>query len=160
MHEPTTMHPRRLRAELEAMESLLVDLCEELEEYEQLKSADLSVISVAAFDELADGLIKARIAAVLSQGALAQCLELKEQQIQRYEAEQHASASYRRLREVERALGFGSKTRFSFQGPLAKVIQVRAEPGNRGRAPAVFGGRRAPGESNHQRLTANAASVS
>ena len=99
------MHPRLLRAELEAMESQLADLREELEEYEQLKSADLSVISVATFDELADGLIKARIAAGLSQRALAQRLEIKEQQIQRYEAERYASASYRRLCEVERALG-------------------------------------------------------
>ena len=59
------------RAELEAMESQLVDLREELEEYEQLKSADLSVISVATFDGLVDGLIKARIASGLSQRALA-----------------------------------------------------------------------------------------
>ena len=66
LQESTTVHPRLLRAELEAMESQLADLREELEEYEQLKSADLSVISVATFDELADGLIKARIAAGLS----------------------------------------------------------------------------------------------
>ena len=105
LQESTTVDPRLLRAELEAMESQLADLREELEEYEQLKSADLSVILVATFDELADGLIKARIAAGLSQRALAQRLEIKEQQIQRYEAERYASASYRRLCEVERALG-------------------------------------------------------
>ena len=61
--ERTNVHPKLLLAEWEAMESQLADLREELEEYEQLKSADLSVISVATFDELADGLIKARIAA-------------------------------------------------------------------------------------------------
>ena len=102
--ERTDVHPRLLRSELEAMRSQLADLREELEEYERLKAADPSVISVASLDELADGLIKARIAAGLSQRALAERLELKEQQIQRYEAERYASASYRRLCEVARAL--------------------------------------------------------
>ena len=101
----TNVHPRLLQAEVEALKSQLADLRTELEEYEQLKSADLSAISVASFDELANGLIKARIAAGLSQRALAQRLNLKEQQIQRYEAERYASASYRRLCEVAHALG-------------------------------------------------------
>ena len=60
--ERPDVHPRLLQAEREAMESQLADLREELEEYEQLKSAELSVIYVASFEELADGLIKARIA--------------------------------------------------------------------------------------------------
>ena len=59
--ERTDVHARLLQAERESMESQLMDLRVELEEYEQLKSADLSVISVASFEELADGLIKARI---------------------------------------------------------------------------------------------------
>lgn len=103
--ECSDVHPRLLRAELEGMKSQLADLRQELEEYEQLKSADLSAISVASFDELANGLIKARIAAGLSQRALAERLNLKEQQIQRYEAEGYASASFRRLCEVAHALG-------------------------------------------------------
>ena len=103
-NERTDVHARLLRAEREAMESQLADLREEMEEYERLKSAKLSVISVASLEELADGLIKARIAGGLSQRALAQRLRLKEQQIQRYEAERYASASYRRLCQVARAL--------------------------------------------------------
>lgn len=102
--ERADVHPRLRRAELEAMKSQLADLREELEEYERLKTSDPPVILVASLDELADGLIKARIAAGLSQRALAERLELKEQQIQRYEAERYASASYRRLCEVARAL--------------------------------------------------------
>ena len=102
--ERTDVHPRLLRAELEAMRSQLSDLRAELDEYEQLRSAELSAIPVASFDELASGLIKARIAAGLSQRALAERLNLKEQQIQRYEAEGYASASFRRLCEVARAL--------------------------------------------------------
>jgi transcriptional regulator with XRE-family HTH domain len=100
----TDVHPRLLQAEREAMESQLADLEAELAEYERLKSADLSVITINSFDELAEGLIKARIASGLSQRALAERLGLKEQQIQRYEAERYASASYQRLREVAAAL--------------------------------------------------------
>jgi transcriptional regulator with XRE-family HTH domain len=99
------VHPRLLQAEREAMESQLADLEAELAEYERLKSADLSIITINSFDELADGLIKARIASGLSQKALAERLGLKEQQIQRYEAERYSSASYQRLQEVAQALG-------------------------------------------------------
>lgn len=103
------VHPRLLRAEREAMESQLADLQAELAEYERLKSADLSVITINSFDELADGLIKARIASGLSQKALAERLGIKEQQIQRYEAERYGSASYQRLCEVAEALGLRIK---------------------------------------------------
>ena len=74
------VHPRLLQAEREAMEGQLADLRAELAEYDRLKSADLSVISINSFDELADGLIKARIASGLSQKTLAERLGLKEQQ--------------------------------------------------------------------------------
>lgn len=100
-----SVHPRLAEAEREAMESQLEDLQAELSEYDHLRDADLSMISVNSFDDLADGLIKARIASNLSQKALAERLGLKEQQIQRYEAERYASASYQRLREIAGALG-------------------------------------------------------
>ncbi|MDE0343954.1 MAG: helix-turn-helix transcriptional regulator [Deltaproteobacteria bacterium] len=103
--ERTNVHPRLLRAELDAMRSQLADLREELKEYEQLKSADPSEISVDSIEELADGLIKARISSGLSQRALAKRLEIKEQQVQRYEATRYGSASYQRLCEISRALG-------------------------------------------------------
>ena len=109
----------------------LADLRDELKEYERLKSAELSVISVTSFDGLADGLIKARIAVGLSQRALAQRLELKEQQIQRYEAERYASASYKRMCQIAHALGVRIENEIllpvvpaSFEGLLAKVSQV------------------------------------
>lgn len=90
--------------EREALESLLDDLKTELQEYEQLKSGEVSTISVDSLEELARALIQARIASNLSQRALAQRLGLKEQQIQRYEAEAYSSASYRRLCRVAWAL--------------------------------------------------------
>lgn len=125
------VHPRLLQAEREAMESQLAELQADIAEYEHLKSADLSVISINSFDELADGLIKARIASGLSQKALADRLGLKQQQIQRYEAERYASASYQRLREITDALGVRIKNDIllpvapnSFGGLVNKLRQV------------------------------------
>jgi transcriptional regulator with XRE-family HTH domain/Zn-dependent peptidase ImmA (M78 family) len=125
------VHPRLLRAEREALESQLADLQAELAEYDRLKSADLSIISINSFDELADGLIQARIASGLSQKALGDRLGLKEQQIQRYEAERYASASYQRLQEIANALGVRIKNDIllpvapnSFGGLVSKLRQV------------------------------------
>ena len=59
---------------------------------------------MASFEELAEGLIKARVTGVLSQRSLAQRLKLNERQIQRYEMDHYASASYRRPCQVARAL--------------------------------------------------------
>lgn len=125
------VHPRLLQAEREAMESQLADLQAELAEYDRLKSADLSMISINSFDELADGLIQARIASGLSQRALADRLGLKEQQIQRYEAERYASASYQRLQEIASALGVRIKNDIllpvapdGFGGLVSKLRQV------------------------------------
>ncbi|RBP05026.1 helix-turn-helix protein [Roseiarcus fermentans] len=125
------VHPRLLQAEREAMESQLADLEAELAEYDRLKSADLSMISIDSFDELADGLIRARIASGLSQKALADRLGLKEQQIQRYEAERYASASYQRLREIASALRVRIKNDIllpvapaNFGGLVSKLRQV------------------------------------
>jgi transcriptional regulator with XRE-family HTH domain len=55
-------------------------------------------------ETLPDTLIRARIAAGLSQAALAERLGMKPQQVQRYEATKYASASLTRLLEVARAI--------------------------------------------------------
>ena len=82
----------RAKAQKDAFQSQLADLRRELEEYEALKQGAVSSIAIDSFDDLGLGLIKARIAAGLSQKALAKRLGIKEQQIQRYEAERYVSA--------------------------------------------------------------------
>jgi len=100
-------YPDRDIAELErdAMRSQLADLRAELEEYEALESGRLKVVEVEDLSDLPRVLIQARIAAGLSQRELAERLGLKEQQVQRYEATEYASASLSRILEVVRALG-------------------------------------------------------
>lgn len=99
------LHPRLFRAQLDAIQSQFEELLDELEEYERLKSGSVGIIEIDSLEELAVGLIKARIASGQSQRELAEKLNLKEQQIQRYEADRYASASYQRLMQVARAIG-------------------------------------------------------
>jgi transcriptional regulator with XRE-family HTH domain len=63
------------------------------------------VLARESFEDLPSALIQARIASGLSQKELAGRLNLKEQQIQRYEATEYASASLERINDVIRALG-------------------------------------------------------
>ena len=101
----STLHPRLLQAEQEALASQLTDLREQLAEYDALRTRKRPVLNLKSFDEFPRALIQARIAAGMSQKDLAKCLGLKEQQIQRYEATDYASASLARVSAVIRALG-------------------------------------------------------
>lgn len=102
--EATETHPLIAKAQEEAISSQLADLQRELHEYESLKAGEFPLDRLSAVDELPTVLIKARISQGLSQKALAERIGLKEQQIQRYEATDYASASLSRIREVASAL--------------------------------------------------------
>jgi len=99
------LHPLLQKAQEDALRSQLADLRAELDEYEALLARQPAVLELASFEDLPRALIQARIAAGISQKALAERLGLKEQQIQRYEATDYASASLTRVTEVVRALG-------------------------------------------------------
>ena len=98
-------HPRLLTVQKEALQSQLSDLEADIREYEALKAGDFAFEQLASISELPKLLIRARIASGLSQRALADRLGLKEQQIQRYEASDYASASFARIKGVVSALG-------------------------------------------------------
>ena len=95
-----TVHPLIAKAQEDAMNSQLSDLEGELKEYETLKADGFDLDSFNALADIPKMLIKARISMGLSQRELAERLGLKEQQIQRYEATDYASASLTRIREV------------------------------------------------------------
>ena len=103
-HE-SELHPRLLSLQKDALQSQLSDLQAEIKEYEALKAGDFAFEQLKGISELPMLLIRARIATGLSQRDLADRLGLKEQQIQRYEATDYASASFTRISEVVSALG-------------------------------------------------------
>ena len=102
-HE-SELHPRLLSLQKDALQSQLSDLQAEIKEYEALKAGDFAFEQLKGISELPMLLIRARIATGLSQRDLAGRLGLKEQQIQRYEATDYASASFTRISEVVSAL--------------------------------------------------------
>ena len=104
VHQPA-LHPRLLSVQKEALQSQLSDLRAEIREYEALKAGNFALERLKGISELPALLIKGRIASGLSQRDLADRLGLKEQQIQRYEATDYASASFTRIGEVVSALG-------------------------------------------------------
>ncbi len=101
------LHPVIAKAQEDAMRSQLGDLENELREYESLKSGDFPMESLKSVAEVPSVLIKARIASGLSQRDLAERVGLKEQQIQRYEATDYATANLSRIIEIVSALGTG-----------------------------------------------------
>jgi transcriptional regulator with XRE-family HTH domain len=99
------VHPLLRKAEADAIRSQLADFRAELKEYEALSSGRGGFPRISTMSELSRVIIRARIVSGLSQKELAERLGLKEQQIQRYEATDYASASLSRLIEVSRAVG-------------------------------------------------------
>ncbi len=96
--------PLLAKAQREALESQLAELHAQLKEYEKLRSGKLKKLDKSSFQNLPLALIRARIARGLTQKDLAKKLGIKEQQIQRYEETDYASASLNRVNEVIRAL--------------------------------------------------------
>jgi transcriptional regulator with XRE-family HTH domain len=79
----------------------------QISEYEALVRGDISVFSVSSLDDLPSSLIKARIARGKTQKELAAILGLKEQQVQRWEADNYEAASLATLKSVATALNVG-----------------------------------------------------
>ena len=98
------IHPMIAQAQVDSVSSQLADLEAELREYEAVKDGRFRMDELNVVADLPSLLIKARIARGLSQRDLAGRVGLKEQQIQRYEATDYATAKWSRIREVAGAL--------------------------------------------------------
>jgi len=85
--------------------SQVEELQGELDAYEALRSGQVASIDVDSLIALPNALIRARIAAGLTQKELAARIGVKEQQIQRYEATRYAGVSLERAQAILDALG-------------------------------------------------------
>ncbi|CAN5229998.1 hypothetical protein BH18ACT4_BH18ACT4_14630 [soil metagenome] len=97
-------HPRLRQVELDALHGQLEDLSSQLGDYDVLWAEQVPAPELASYEDLPTALIRARIAAGLTQRDLAERLGIPEQQMQRYEATEYTHASFARLREVMAAL--------------------------------------------------------
>jgi DNA-binding XRE family transcriptional regulator len=97
------LHPIAFKAQRASLVSQLETFDEEIKTFEALQKSDES-ISPSELEVLPERLVRARVAAGLTQKDLAERVGVKEQQIQRYETTKYASASLSRLVEVARAI--------------------------------------------------------
>ncbi len=102
--ETENIHPIIMEAQRNAILSKLNELVKQTEEYDALKAGQILVTNVRTLKDLPIALIQSRIANGYSQSKLAEMLEMKEQQLQRYEAERYDSASLKTLLKIAEVL--------------------------------------------------------
>jgi len=102
---PSNIAPPLWEAQREAAESQMEDLREQVEAYERLHVSQSKTVVLEGVEDLPKALIRARIAAGMTQEGLARRLGVKPQQVQRYEATEYESASFARILKVVQALG-------------------------------------------------------
>lgn len=96
-----------------AIQCHLDQLHEEIAEYERLINCDKSEpikIVVENFNKLSDALIKARMAAKMSEEELAEILDIDPERIKEHEKKNYQGASYLELLDISLALGLEFKT--------------------------------------------------
>jgi HTH-type transcriptional regulator/antitoxin HipB len=108
---------------INAINAKVEDFQNELVEYELLKTGQLSNISFS-IGNIHEIFIKARIAKGWSQADLASALDLREQQIQRYESLNYASANISKLKKISEALDI------KFSHLTAQIKQPKFETGD------------------------------
>ncbi len=96
--------PLIAKLSLDQLKTEYEKLSEQIEEYENLTSGNQAEILVSSIRDLPEALIKARIIRGWTQADLASNLNLKEQQIQRYEAEDYSIANLATMMNVANAL--------------------------------------------------------
>ena len=94
----------RHQSYLGSLNGQLEELLEQVEEYENLKARKIHRLDCKSLEELPEALIKARIFRGLTQEQLAEILNVKEQQVQRDEANMYANSSFTKILKVQRAL--------------------------------------------------------
>ena len=97
--------PRIHQAMRDALASEADELRAQLEHYDQLRDGTITGRELDSLRELPTALIEARIAANLTQRALADRLGVAEQQVQRWEATAYAGVGLDRLQDIADALG-------------------------------------------------------
>jgi HTH-type transcriptional regulator/antitoxin HigA len=86
-------------------EGMIRQLEDELREYDQMKSGELTLPRFERLDQIAPSIVKIRIAKGVSQTELARRLDVSKQVISRYEESDYQTVSIARLQEILDAIG-------------------------------------------------------
>ena len=119
------IQPQIREAMLSGITSELAQLRAQLQDYEDFRAGKVRVLTIERLDELPAVLIRARIASGLTQRELAEELDIKEQQVQRYEATRYKAASLTRLVAVAQALDIEIHLQATLPDPVAFHARLR-----------------------------------
>jgi len=103
----------KLRLQESAARSMLCELQDQIDEYEQLRAGSFDLQALDMVEAIPSSLIRARIAIGWTQKDLAKRLGISEQQIQKYESTDYESASFRKIHEIVTVLKAASEARQS-----------------------------------------------
>jgi len=106
--------PRIGGAMVDALVSQAETLREEIQRYEELRDGRITGRELRSLRDLPGALIEARIVAGLTQRQLGERLDIKEQQIQRWEANLYSGVGVERLQEVADTLGMEVRETVSY----------------------------------------------
>lgn len=96
---------KRAAAVRASYETMIRQLDEEVREYDQLKSGDVTLPPVERLDQIAPFIAKVRIAKGVSQSELARRLHVSKQVVSRYEESDYQTVAIARLQEILDAIG-------------------------------------------------------
>jgi DNA-binding XRE family transcriptional regulator len=102
---PANVDPGMKQVMHDAIASEIEVLRGQIDHYEQLRDGHITSREITSLHELPAALIEARIAARLTQRQLAERIDLAEQQIQRWEANDYSGVNLDRLQSIADALG-------------------------------------------------------
>ena len=105
MPAPKDVDEGMWQLEQDALKSQIEELRGELEAFDRLKTGQVHAAELTSLGDLATLLIQARIAQGLTQKQLAERLNVKEQQVQKDEANLYETASLARLKRLAEVLG-------------------------------------------------------
>ena len=86
-------------------EGMIGQLEDEVREYDQLKSGDVTIPQIERLDQIAPFIAKIRIARGVSQTELARRLGVSKQVVSRYEETEYQTVAMARLQEILDAIG-------------------------------------------------------
>ncbi|MFH2111410.1 MAG: helix-turn-helix transcriptional regulator, partial [Candidatus Bathyarchaeota archaeon] len=88
-----------LKLEEEAIQNQIKEFDIQINEYEKIWNSKTPIPKLLSINDIPKALIRARLSQGMSQKEFANKIGLKEQQIQRYEADEYESASLARIKE-------------------------------------------------------------
>ncbi|MFT3826498.1 MAG: helix-turn-helix transcriptional regulator [Chitinophagaceae bacterium] len=105
----TEQHPLRNKLLLASLQNVKTELETDLQNYDSLKNASVEVLKERQIKDLPTLLIEYKIASGLTQKEFSEKLGLKEQQLQRYEADNFKGVTFKNLLRFLDAVGLEIK---------------------------------------------------